>query len=129
MADYKGKHSRELLSDTSLPDKLNYFHARFEASNTEKCMRASAVPDDCVITSAAMKCFERLIMALINTIISETLEPLQFAYRPNRSTDDAITIALHDALSHMDKRNTYVRMLFIDYSFAFNTIVPVKAHH
>jgi hypothetical protein len=30
------------------------------------------------------------------------------------------------ALSHLDKRNTYVRMLFIDYSSAFNTILPSK---
>ena len=30
------------------------------------------------------------------------------------------------ALSHLDKRNTYVRMLFIDYSSAFHTIVPSK---
>ena len=50
ITDYKGKHSHELPSDTSLPDKLNHFYARFEASNTEACMRASAVPDDCVIT-------------------------------------------------------------------------------
>jgi gmma-aminobutyric acid receptor subunit gamma/cGMP-dependent protein kinase 2 len=56
----------------------------------------------------------------------ETKDPLQFAYRPNRSTDDAISIALHTAISHMDKRNTYVRMLFIDYSSSFNTIVPTK---
>ena len=42
-----------------------------------------------------------------------------------RSTDDAISIALHTALSHIDKRNTYVRMLFIEYSSAF-TIVPSK---
>ena len=54
------------------------------------------------------------------------LDPLQFAYRPNRSTDDAISIALHTAFSHLDKRNTYVKMLFIDYSSAFNSIVPSK---
>ena len=35
-------------------------------------------------------------------------------------------IALHTALSHLDKRNNYVRMLFTDYSSAFNTIVPDK---
>jgi hypothetical protein len=35
--------------------------------------------------------------------------------------------ALHTALSHLDKRNTDFRMLFIDYSSAFNTIVPSKA--
>ena len=34
----------------NLPDELNYFYARFEASNTEASMRASAVPDDCVLT-------------------------------------------------------------------------------
>jgi hypothetical protein len=73
-----------------------------------------------------MKCFERLVMAHINNIIPETLDPLQFTYRTNRSTDDAISIALHTALSHPDKRNTYVRMLFIDDSSAFNTIVPSK---
>ena len=79
-----------------------------------------------VLTSVAMKCFERLVMAHINTIIPETLDPLQFEYRPNRYTDDAISIALHTALSHLDKRNTYVRMLFIDYSSVFNTMVPSK---
>ena len=73
-----------------------------------------------------MKCFERLVTAHIYTIIPATLDPLQFPYRPNRSTDDAISIALHTALSHLDKRNTYVRMLFIDYSSSFNTIVPSK---
>jgi hypothetical protein len=190
ITDHKGKHSRELPSDTSLPDKLNYFYASFEANNIETCMRAPAVPEDCVITlsaadvsrtfkqvnihkatgpdrlprrvlracadqlasvftdifnlslseskiptcfkqttivpvpkntkvtcppvaltSVAMKCFERLVMAHINIIIPETLDPLQFAYRSNRSTDDVISIALHTALSHLDKRNTYVRML------------------
>jgi hypothetical protein len=45
-----------------------------------------------VLTFVAMKCFERLVMAHINTIIPETLEPLQFAYRTNRSTDDPISI-------------------------------------
>jgi hypothetical protein len=33
---------------------------------------------------------------------------------------------LHTALSHLNKRKTYVRTLFIDYSSAFNTIVPTK---
>ena len=42
-------NSCELPSDTSLLDELNYFYARFEACNTEACMRAPVVPDDCVI--------------------------------------------------------------------------------
>ena len=50
LTGHKGWHSHELPSDTSLPDELNHFYVRFEAINTEACMRASAVPDDCVIT-------------------------------------------------------------------------------
>jgi hypothetical protein len=53
ITDYKGNHSQELPSDTCLPDELNYFYARFEANNTETCMRAPAVPEDCVITLSA----------------------------------------------------------------------------
>jgi hypothetical protein len=77
-----------------------------------------------------MKCFERLVMTYINSISNQqqqyTLDQFQFVYRPNRSTDDAISIALHTALAHQDKRNTYMAMLFIDYCSAFNTIVPSK---
>jgi hypothetical protein len=65
-------------------------------------------------------------MAHINSILPDTLDPIQFAYHRNRSTDDAISITFHTALSHLDKRNTYMRMLFIDYSSAFNIIVPTK---
>jgi hypothetical protein len=63
-------------------------------------------------------------MAHFNTIIPETLDPLQIAYRSTRSTYGIISI--HTALSHLDKNNTYVRMLFIDYSSAFSTIVPSR---
>jgi hypothetical protein len=65
-------------------------------------------------------------MAHINTIIPDILDPLQFAYLPNRSTDDAIYFALHTALSHLNKSNTYVRTKFIDYSSLFQTIVLSK---
>jgi hypothetical protein len=80
--------------------------------------------DPVALTSVAMKCFERLVMAHINPIIPETPDPLQFAYRPNRSTDGAVSIALYTALSHLDKM--LLRMIFIVYSSAFNIIVPSK---
>ena len=35
------------------------------------------------LTSVPMKCFERLVMAHINTIIPLTLDPLQCVYRPH----------------------------------------------
>ncbi|KAG5852656.1 hypothetical protein ANANG_G00064880 [Anguilla anguilla] len=73
-----------------------------------------------------MKCFERLVLAHLKSCLPPTLDPFQFAYRQNRSTEDAISTALHSALSHLDNNNTYVRMLFIDFSSAFNTIIPSK---
>jgi hypothetical protein len=49
ITDHKEKPRRALPSDASLPDKLNAFYARFQASNTEAYRRAPAVLDDCVI--------------------------------------------------------------------------------
>ena len=39
------------------------------------------------LTSVFMKCFERLVKDHIPSTLPDTLDPLQFAYRPNRSTD------------------------------------------
>ncbi|KAK3548403.1 hypothetical protein QTP70_012646 [Hemibagrus guttatus] len=71
-----------------------------------------------------MKCFERLVMRLIKDLLPPSLDPMQFAYHPNRSTDDAISTTLHLSLTHLENKDTYVRMLFIDFSSAFNTIIP-----
>ncbi len=79
------------------------------------------------LTSTVMKVFERLLKNHICSSIPATLDPLQFAYRPNRSTDDAISQVLHSSLTHIDsKHGNYVRLLFVDYSSAFNTIVHTK---
>ncbi len=78
----------------------------------------------CTLSPIIMKCFERLVMQKIKTSLPNTLDPLQFAYRPNRSTDDAISTTLHLALTHLENKDSYVRMLFIDFSSAFNTIIP-----
>ncbi|KAI3353238.1 hypothetical protein L3Q82_019779, partial [Scortum barcoo] len=43
---------------------------------------------------------------------------------PNRSTEDAICSALHLSLTHLEEKNTHLRMLFLDFSSAFNTIIP-----
>lgn len=71
-----------------------------------------------------MKCLEKLVLAHINYTVKDTTDPFQFAYRPNRSVDDAVAIALHHTLEHLESSGAYVRMLFLDYSSAFNTIHP-----
>ncbi len=59
-----------------------------------------------------------------STIIPVLLDPLQFAYKANRSVDDAVNMGLHFILQHLDRPGTYVRILFVDFSSAFNTIIP-----
>ncbi len=76
------------------------------------------------LTPIILKCFERLVMHNIKTSLPNTCNPLQFAYRPNRSTDDAISSTLHLTPSHLENKDSYVRMLFIDFSSAFNTLIP-----
>ncbi len=72
------------------------------------------------LTPIFSNCFEKLVREHICSVLPASLDPLQF----NHSTDDAIAFTLHTAHSHLEKKNTYVRMLFVDYSSAFNTIVP-----
>ncbi|KAK3522700.1 hypothetical protein QTP86_030096, partial [Hemibagrus guttatus] len=76
------------------------------------------------LTSVVMKSFERLVLAYLKNITGPLLDPLQFAYRANRSVDDAVNMGLHFILQHLDKSGTYVRLLFVDFSSAFNTIIP-----
>ncbi|KAL0147668.1 hypothetical protein M9458_057025 [Cirrhinus mrigala] len=47
-----------------------------------------------------------------------------FAYRANRSVDDVVNMGLHFILQHLHKSGNYVRILFVDFSSAFNTIIP-----
>ena len=78
------------------------------------------------LTSVVMKSFERLVLFHLKANTDPLLEPLQFAYRANRSVDDAVNMALHlhFILQHLDSSGTYARILFVDFSSAFNTIIP-----
>lgn len=53
------------------------------------------------------KCFERIVMKYITNAIPVNLDPLQFAYRRSRSTDNAINTAIHTTLTHLEGKDTY----------------------
>ncbi len=76
------------------------------------------------LTSVVMKSFERLVLAYLKASTGPLLDPMQFAYRANRSVDDAVNMGLHFTLQHLDRPGTYVRILFVDFSSAFNTVIP-----
>ncbi|KAI4882434.1 hypothetical protein NFI96_025329 [Prochilodus magdalenae] len=71
-----------------------------------------------------MKVFKRLILAHLKSITDPLLDPLQFAHRANRSVDDVVDLTLHCILQHLDSHGNYARVLFVDFSSAFNTVVP-----
>eukprot|EP00061_Rhincodon_typus_P008562 g31276.t1 len=66
---------------------------------------------------------KRLVMAHINSSLPTCLDPYSL---PTDITKDTISLALHSALEHLDNKDTYIRLLFIDYSSAFNTIIPSR---
>ncbi|KAI2646110.1 putative RNA-directed DNA polymerase from transposon BS [Labeo rohita] len=76
------------------------------------------------LTSVVMKAFEKLVLAYLKDITGPLLDSFQFAYRANRSVDDTVNMALHYILQHLDRTGNYARILFVDFSSAFNTIMP-----
>ncbi|KAK9534426.1 hypothetical protein VZT92_006877 [Zoarces viviparus] len=75
-----------------------------------------------------MKSFERLVLSHLKTLTDPLLDSLQFPYRANRSVDDTVNMAHHFILQHLDSPGTYARILFVDFSSAFNTIIPSLLH-
>ncbi|XP_073426005.1 uncharacterized protein [Dendrobates tinctorius] len=80
------------------------------------------------LTSVAMKVFERIMMSHLIKFTQKLWDPLQFAYKENRSANDTVNLALKYILDHTDERHSYVRILFMDFSSAFNTIDPNLLH-
>ncbi|KAI3353947.1 hypothetical protein L3Q82_005146 [Scortum barcoo] len=52
------------------------------------------------------------------------MDPLQLAYQPDIGVDDAVIYLLHTSLTHLEKAGSTVRIMFFDFSSAFNTIQP-----
>ena len=76
------------------------------------------------LTSVLIKCLEKLILSLLLPAISPFQDPNQFAYKCKRSVDDAIALFVDNIYKHVDTPKQFVRVLFVDFSSAFNTIQP-----
>lgn len=81
------------------------------------------------LTAIMMKCLEKIVKNILTEQVKTYVDTHQFAYTKNRCVEDA-TLSLTDyVLSDIDKPNTaakknYVKILFVDFSSAFNTIQP-----
>ncbi|KAI4884426.1 hypothetical protein NFI96_009490 [Prochilodus magdalenae] len=77
------------------------------------------------LTSHVMKTMERLLLNHLRPQVHHAEDPLQFAYREKVGVEDAILYLLHRTHSHLDKGGGAVRVMFFDFSSAFNTIQPL----
>ena len=76
------------------------------------------------LTSAVMKVCERVVLCKLDSLVKDSIDPLQYVYRRNRSTDGADLYVLENLYSHLEKAGSSVRLMFFDFSSAFNTIQP-----
>ena len=76
------------------------------------------------ITSNVVKTLEKILVEVVRKDVEPSLDQHQFAYARNRSTCDAISTVAHFTLKHLERNDAYARMLFIDFSSAFNSIHP-----
>ena len=76
------------------------------------------------LTSIVMKSLERIMVRTLCAEVEHLLDPHQFAYNRGRGTDDALNSTTHLILKHLEDRSAYARLLFMDFSSAFNSILP-----
>lgn len=105
------------------PEICNHYHHPKKVLHNQPQRLLSHSTHSFFLHSIITKCFEKLVLQHIKDCLPAILNLHQFAYRPNRSTVDAIVTTLRSAVSHLEHRNHYVRLLFINYSSSFNTII------
>ena len=66
------------------------------------------------------------VLTHLKSVTNSKMDPLQFAYRDNRCTDDVGALALHFVMQHLESPNIYARILLVDYRSVFNTVIPQK---
>ena len=74
-----------------------------------------------------MKSLERFVLSFLESTISHLTDPLQFAYSKGKNTEDAMFLTVNRTYSHLDQSksgNLSARLMYFDFSSAFNTIQP-----
>lgn len=76
-------------------------------------------------TSHVMKTLESLILRFLRSEVTDAMDPLQFAYQEHIGVEDAVLYMLHRVYTYLEEPGCFVRILFFDFSSAFNTIQPL----
>ncbi|XP_030588495.1 protein-glutamine gamma-glutamyltransferase 2 [Archocentrus centrarchus] len=101
-----------------------------ETVHTTSCLKTSAIIS--VPKTSSTSCLNDYhpvaltpVIIVLREVGDEELDVVedshQYAYRQNQSTANAIA-----ALTHLEYKDSYMRLLFLNVSSAFNTIIPKK---
>lgn len=71
-----------------------------------------------------MKCLKRILVSLLSADIDPMQDPLQFAYRHSKGTDDAVNDITHLILKHLEEHKAYARLHFVYFTSDFNMVYP-----
>ena len=76
-----------------------------------------------------MKCLEYIFKDIPSEQVKNYTDVLQFAYTSNHCVEDIILSIIDSVLHHLNTANNFVRILFIYFSSAFNTIHAETNQH
>ncbi|XP_061131044.1 uncharacterized protein LOC133151771 isoform X1 [Syngnathus typhle] len=124
----------KVCADQLAPTFARIFNRSLELCEVPSCFKSSTIVPvakkaaitglndyrPVALTSVVMKSFERLVLNHLKEVTGPLLDPLQFAYRANRSVDDAVNMGLHYILHHLITPETYARILFVVFSLYTN---------
>ncbi len=85
----------------------------------------ASTPEDfqpIAITSILCKTMERVLVDHLTTTVASVLDALQFAYKSDRGTDDAVLTLLDSVSKQLALPKGYARVLFVDFSAASNSM-------
>ena len=82
------------------------------------------------ISSIGFNCMQKLLLPYIMKAIIERGDKNQFAYKKGYSCTDAVLTLVHDIVMGLDQKDTTIsKVLFLDFSSAFNTVLPNRMIH
>ena len=77
------------------------------------------------LASIAFNSFQKIMLPELMDRVDQIGDNMQFAYRKGVSCIDAVLVLIHDIVSHLNSKETTIsKVLFLDFSSAFNTVLP-----
>ena len=76
------------------------------------------------LTFLVVKNLEKILKEEVLSLVEGKLDSLQFAYQTGKGVEDAKLFILDKVYKHLETPKTHVRLLFADFSSAFNKMQP-----